>query len=36
MLGLVVDDGDGGRAQAQAARLAQALEIQRRVELVSR
>ena len=34
--GLVVDHGHGGGAQAQAARLAQALEVERRVELVGR
>ena len=34
--GLVVDHGHGGGAQAQAAGLAQALEIERRVELFGR
>ena len=33
---LVVDDGDGGGAQAEAAGLAQALEVERGVELVGR
>ena len=34
--GLVVDHGHGGRSQAQAAGLAQALEVERRVQLVGR
>ena len=33
---LVVDDGDGGGPQAEAAHLPQALEVQRRVELFRR
>ena len=36
MLRLVVHDGDGGRAQAEAAGLADVLEVERRVELVGR